>query len=183
MNSLMQVLQERRSIRKFSAEPVSANQRQQLLEAALRAPSSRGRNPWEFVVVQEPALLEQLGTAKLSGSAFLAGAPLAIAIAADPQQCDVWIEDSAIAATLIQLTATSLGLGSCWAQIRLREHQAGGQSANDFLVDLLGLPQGYQVPMVIGIGHPAEEKPGHQRSELQWSKLHAERFGTPLTED
>jgi len=180
MTAFFDILQKRRSTRVFEPRKVESEKQSLLLEAALRAPSSRGRNPWEFIVVEEPALLQQLGKAKLHGSAFLASAPLAVVVAADPARCDVWIEDVSIAAILIQLAATALDLGSCWVQIRLREHDSAGRSANDYLVDLLGLPEGYQVGSIIGIGYPGEEKAGHDRAELGWKKLHRERFGRAL---
>lgn len=180
MENFFEILRKRRSVRAFASRPVESEQRDLLLEAALRAPSSRGRTPWEFIVVEDPATLRKLAEAKPHGAGFLANAPLAIVVAADPAQCDVWIEDASIAAILIQLAATSLGLGSCWAQIRLREHDASGRPASDCLVEWLNLPPGSQVVSVIGIGYPAEDKPGHPRDELKWHKLHAERFGSRL---
>jgi nitroreductase len=179
----LDLLRQRRSIRIFDTRPVEDEKRDKLLEAALRAPSSRGRNPWEFVVVDERELLQQLAKAKLHGSAFLASAPLAIAVVADPARCDVWIEDVSIAAILIHLAAASLGLGSCWTQIRERQHDSAGRSANDYLVELLKLPAGYRVGPIIGIGYPGEFKAGHARDELEWAKLHANQFGSSLQPD
>jgi nitroreductase len=176
----LNLLQQRRSIRIYDSRFVEEEKLELLLEAALRAPSSRGRNPWEFIVVQDSELLQQLGKAKQHGSAFLASAPLAIVIVADPAKCDVWIEDVSIAAILIQLAATSLGLGSCWTQIRLRQHDITGRSANDYLAALLHLPDGYLVGSIIGIGYPGESKTGHVRDDLGWTKLHANHFGNPL---
>ena len=181
MLTYFDILQKRRSIRSFAPRAVEREKRELLLEAALRAPSSRGHMPWEFVVVEDPQLLQQLGHAKLHGSLFLASAPLAIVVAADPDKCDVWVEDLSIAAILIQLAATALELGSCWAQIRLRDHNESGYSANDYLADLLNLPGHYQVGSIIGVGYPAEDKPGHAREELDWDKLHADQFGVRLS--
>jgi len=180
MQSYFELLQKRRSIRVFAPRQVERAKRDLLLEAGLRAPSSRGRMPWEFVVVEDPELLQELGAAKQHGSAFLASAPLAIVVAADPDKCDVWVEDVSIAAIMIQLAATALELGSCWTQIRLRDHNAQGRSANDFLVELLGLPGNYQVGSIVGVGYPGEEKPGHPRDSLGWDKLHAGKFGVQM---
>lgn len=180
MPTFFEILQKRRSIRIFAPRPVEQEKLNLLLEAGLRAPSSRGRMPWEFVVVEDPQLLQQLGNAKLHGSQFLASAPLAIVVAADPDKCDVWVEDLSIAAILIQLAATALELGSCWAQIRLRDHDATGRSANAYLAELLNLPENFQVGSIIGVGYPAEEKSGHAREDLEWNKLHADQFGVKL---
>ncbi len=173
---ILSLLQKRRSIRRFEARSVEEEKVDVLIEALLRSPSSKGRNPWEFVVVTDPETLAGLAAAKPRGGDFLNNAPLAIAICADPEKCDVWIEDCSVAAIILQLTAEDLGLGSCWSQIRLRQHADGGP-ASDYLCDLLDLPEGYQVEAVIGIGYPAEAKHPHSKSSLQYEKVHADRFG------
>jgi len=172
---MLDILQKRRSIRKFAPRPVESAQLEALIEAVLRSPSSRGRNPWEFVVVTDPAILRALSQAKPHGAEFLAGAPLAVIIAADPECCDVWVEDCAIAAIILQLTAVSLGLGSCWAQIRLRPH-GDGRSAEAYVREVVGLPANLAVDSIIGIGYPGETKQGHARSSLPFDKVHRERF-------
>jgi len=174
---MLELLRRRRSIRKFQPRPVAAETQQQLIEAVLRSPSSRGRNPWEFIVVDDTALLTKLAACKRHGSAFLAAAPLAVVVAADPRKSDVWIEDCAIAAIILQLTAASLGLGSCWAQIRLRDHD-DNISAEDYIRRLLGLPEELRVEAVVGIGYPAEEKPGHSSTSLLSGQVHHNFFGT-----
>ena len=75
---MIELLRKRRSIREFTAEVISPEAIQILIEAALRAPSSRGNNPWEFVVVKDPDLLIKLSKAKQHGSEFLKNAPLAL---------------------------------------------------------------------------------------------------------
>ncbi|MCK4509652.1 MAG: nitroreductase family protein [Desulfuromonadales bacterium] len=172
---MLALLRKRRSIRQFTNQTVEAEKIDRLIEAAVRTPTSRGRNPWEFIVVTEPELLAQLGCAKESGSAFLAGAPLAIVVAADATKSDVWTEDCSIAAIVIQLAAEELGLGSCWAQIRLRPHSADC-SAEQYLKELLGLPASYVVECVLGIGYPAEEKAGHATEVLPFSQVHRNKF-------
>ena len=172
---MLDILQKRRSIRRFEPRPVDPEQIETLIEAVLRAPSSRGRNPWEFVVVTEPATLKALAQAKQHGSEFLASAPLAVVIAADPERCDVWVEDCAIAAIILQLTAVALGLASCWAQIRLRPH-GDGRSAEAYVREVVGLPEHLAIDAIIGIGYPGEVKPGHTRSSLPFDKVHREQF-------
>jgi nitroreductase len=176
-STLLEILRRRRSIRKFTTQPVEAEKIEALLEAALRSPSSRGLRPWEFVVVSEPATLRALGQAKQHGAEFLAGASLAIVVAADPQRCDVWVEDCAIAALCLQLAASSLGLESCWAQIRLRRH-ADGREAEAHVRELVGLPAHFAVDCIVGIGYPAEHKAGHPRASLPFAKVHREQFSS-----
>ena len=107
------LIRTRRSIRRYENKPIEAEKIDLLLEATLRPPSSNNRQPWEFVVVTDKDLLEQLSSAKPHGAGFLKDAPLGIVVCADPGKCDVWVEDASIAATFIHLAAASLGLGSC----------------------------------------------------------------------
>lgn len=164
-------IRSRRSIRKFTTQPVEAEKIQLITEAALRAPSSRGRQPWEFYVVTNPSTLATLARSKMHGSAFLGGATLAIVVCADPSVSDVWIEDTAIAATYIQLAAQELQLASTWVQIRLRQHDQQ-TSSESFLREKLNLPAALQVASIIGIGYPAESLPGWKISDLPSGKIH-----------
>lgn len=172
---MIELLRKRRSIRKFTQEPVSPESMEALRETALRAPSSRGINPWEFIFVDDPALLKQLALAKQHGSEFLGGAPLAIVVCADSTKSDVWVEDCSIAAILLQLTALSLGLGSCWAQIRNRRHDAS-LSAEEYLQKLLGLPEQVKVECIVGIGRPDERKRPLAAAKLQGEKIRKNRW-------
>ena len=173
---LIDLMRNRRSIRKFEQRPVENEKIDVLLEAVLRSPSSRGFNPWEFVVVREPDTLKRLSEAKPHGAAFLKNAPLAIVVCADTQKSDVWVEDSAIAAIIIHLTAADLGLGSCWIQIRKRERDRQ-QSAGGYIAELLGLRQGLAVEAILAIGYPAEDKASHAKASLQYDKVSYERYG------
>lgn len=173
---ILELLRRRRSIRQFAPEPVEQEKIEYLVETALRSPSSRSLNPWEFVVVQERDVIEALSKAKPHGAAFMKNAPLAIVVCADPKKCDVWIEDCSIASILLHLAATDLGLGSCWVQIRLREHD-GTQMASAYIADLLGLPEGMEVEAVVAIGYPKEEKAGHSQDTLLHDRVHREKFG------
>jgi nitroreductase len=167
---MIDLLRKRRSIRKFSDEKVSQESVRTLIEAALRSPSSRGINPWEFIVVDDPELIAELSKVKPSGSAFLKTAPLAIVVSADSTKSDVWVEDCSIAAIIIQLAASSLGLGSCWIQVRKRQHDSE-ITAESYIRELLGLPGHVTVSSIIAIGHPAEEKPSVPGQNLQHDKV------------
>lgn len=169
---------ERRSIRRFSQKRVDSESIDRLVEAALRAPSSRGLNPWRFVVVDDPAVLEKISTAKPHGASFLKDAPLGIVVLADTDKSDVWIEDTSIACIFIQLAAQSLGLASCWIQIRQRSRD-DGQTAGGYIKALLDVPQNMEVESVIAVGHPAETKQGHDDSTLQREKVFYNRYKQP----
>ncbi len=173
---LIDLLRARRSIRRFKEQPVEQEKLDLLLEAALRSPSSKGNNPWEFIVVTDRQQLEKLSVAKAHGATFLNKAPLAIVVCADPAKSDVWVEDAAIAATLLHLQATDLGLGSCWVQIRLRQRE-DLTSSQHYLADLLGLPEGLMVLAIVGIGYPVESKSGHPQSSLCTNQVSYGQFG------
>lgn len=167
---MIELLRKRRSIRKFTADKIAPEHMATIAEAALRAPSSRGNNPCEFILVDDPGILLQLSAAKLHGAEFLKNAPLGIVVCGDSTKSDVWIEDCSIAAIIIQLTALSLGLGSCWAQMRKRQHKSGSD-AEAFVSALLGLPEQIKVEAIIGIGYPAEKKPPVPFESLQREKI------------
>ena len=175
----IELLRNRRSIRRYEKRQVEKDKIDLILEAALRSPSSRSLNPWEFIVVTDRELIEKLSMAKEHGSAFLKGAPVLVVVCADPERCDVWIEDCSIASILIQLQAQDLGLGSCWVQIRKRMHNSK-KTAEDYVKEILGIPEKMVVESIIGIGYPAERKEPHPADSLQYKKIHLNRYGTGL---
>jgi len=175
MQSFLELLRQRRSVRAFLPQPLSEPDIAALREAALRAPSSRGINPWHFIFVDDTEIIARLAQSKMHGSAFLGGAPLAIVVCADDTASDVWVEDCSIAAITLHYAAADLGLGSCWAQIRNRPHNEA-QSAEDYLQQLLRLPPHLRVEAIIGIGLPAETKSGHPASALMQDRLHRNHF-------
>ena len=167
---MIEIVRSRRSIRSFTPEKIAAYTIETLIEAALRAPTSRGLNPWEFILVDDLAILGKLALAKQHGSEFLKNAPLAIVVCADSTKSDVWIEDCSIAAIILQLTAQSEGLGSCWAQIRNRQHDYE-KTAESYVQELLGLPEHIKVECILGIGHPAEIKNPVPENSLERNKI------------
>jgi nitroreductase len=172
---MLDLLRQRRSVRVFKPQAVEAEKIEALTEGLLRSPTSRNLQPCTFVIIQERQLLDQLIIAKPHGTTFFATAPLAVAIAADPAVSDVWIEDAAVAATVVQLVAEDLGLKSCWAQLRSRQHNEA-ISASEYVRSLVALPEGMEVPMVIAIGYPDEKKVGHPATALRTEKIHKEHF-------
>jgi nitroreductase len=177
-----ELIRNRRSIRHFRDQAIEPEKIDALVEAALRAPSSRGFNPWEFILVENRDQLAALATAKPHGAAFLAGAPLGIVVCADPQRSDVWVEDSSIATIFIQLMAESLGLGSCWIQIRERTH-SDGRPARDHIAARLHIPPHLEVEAMLAIGYPAREKTPHPAAALQFKKIHQGKYGRPYKTD
>lgn len=172
---MMNILYRRRSIRKYKATKLDAATVQQLIKAALLSPSSRGLQPWQFVVVEDAELLKQLALAK-KGAGFLKSAALGIVILADPATSDVWVEDAAIATTIVHLTAEYLGLGSCWIQIRQRAFTET-ESSEEYVRRILEIPENLKVESIISVGYPDESKPPYSDQGLKFEKVHLNKYG------
>jgi nitroreductase len=178
MTDFNELLKQRRSMRKFTDEELTQDQVVALLKAALMAPSSKGSTPWTFVVVDDRTLIEKLSQSKAHGSQFLAEAPLAIVVTADPLLSEAWIEDASIASILIQLQAEAMGLGSCWIEIRERE-TAAGTSAEEYVRELLDLPLQLQVLNIIAVGHKGMERKPFNEEHLKWERVHINGWKSP----
>jgi nitroreductase len=174
---MIDLLRKRRSIRKYTQERIDEKSLELLAEALLRSPSSRNIKPWEFIIVDDRELLTELSEAKEHGSAFLKGAPLGIVICADSTKSDVWVEDCSIASILVQMVAQSLGLGSCWIQIRNRKHSEKGTSEK-YVQRLLGLPRHIKVESIVSIGHPNETKTPISKEKLDHHKVRRNRYSS-----
>ena len=175
----LKLIESRRSIRKYADRRVAPDKIDKLVEAALRSPSGRSINPWFFIIVDDRERLERLSGSKPHGASFLKNAPLAIVVCADPAKSDTCVEDASIASIFIHLAATSLGLGSCWIQIRNRIRD-DGSTAEKFVVDELGLPEGTMVQSIVAIGYPDEIKAGRAKDSLQNDKMYYNTFGSPM---
>ena len=173
---MLDLLLHRRSIRKFTTEPVAEADIEKILQAGLLSPSGRNKTPWEFVVIEDKATLNALGKCRHPQQAFLPDTPLAIAVLGDTTATDVWIEDCSIAMTIMQLEAQTLGLGSCWVQIRNRMAQGETQTSSDYIKELLSVPAQYDVLAILAIGHPDETKTPYQLDTLPYKKVHREKF-------
>ncbi len=172
---MLDMLMKRRSIRLYQEKKVEEEKIQQLIKAALLSPSAKNIQPWEFLVVKDEGLLEQLSKSKNAGSSFLKNAPLGIMVIGDSSMTDVWIEDTAIASTVILLTAEAMGLGACWVQIRERKHN-DEVTAEEYIKKLLNLPENKRVEAIISIGYPAEEKAPHKDEDLKYDRVYFDKY-------
>jgi nitroreductase len=171
----IELLQNRRSKRKFTSQKIEPEKIEQLINAALMSPTGKKTNHWDFIVVENPGMLEKLSVCKPHSAKLIAGAPLAIVVVGDPQLSDTWVEDCSIASIIIQLEAEELGLGSCWVQVRNREHDAHSMS-DDYIKELLAIPAEKSVLSVIAIGYPDEIKKPFDSANLMKEKIHPEKF-------
>jgi len=167
---MLDILRKRRSVRKYRDEDIDPEIVELLKEAALRSPTSRNFRPWRFFFVEDQEKLEALSRAKPSGSSFLAGAHLGVVVCADEDESDVWVEDCSIASIILQLAGQSLGLGSCWIQIRRRMHN-DSKTSEEHVRSVLGLSENIRVESMIAFGYPDEENAPIPAEELQRDKI------------
>ena len=161
----------RRSVRKYTGEPVPEEKLDKVIKAGLAAPTSRDFRPCDFYVVRNKAVLAELSQCKAAGAGLLAGADAAIAVFADPAKADTWIEDSSIALSFMHLMATEQGIGSCWVQLHMRKG-ADGSDAEDNARRIIGAPDSARIVGILGLGMPAEEKEPVREEDLDFSKVH-----------
>lgn len=168
---LLDLMKTRHSIRKYTAEKVSTQDLEKILQAGMLSASGKNTRPWEFIVVREKEVLKEMASARSFGAQMLTGADTAIVVIADTNKTDTWIEDCAVAMANMHLAAHSLGVGSSWIQGRLRETK-NGQSTEEFLRALLGFPDNYKLVAMLSLGMPNEEKPASKVEDLPVEKIH-----------
>lgn len=173
---MLNILIKRRSVRNYKNAKITEDDIEKIIKAALLSPSSRGRKSWNFIVVTDEGLLKKLALSKKHGSQFLKDAPLGIVVIADETITDVWVEDASIASIIIQLQAESMDLGSCWIQIRNRMYDAN-QTSENYIKELLDIPENFKVESIIAIGQPDEIKQAHKVEELEYGKVFRDKFG------
>ena len=155
---LLELVEKRRSIRKFTDEKVSDEDLREILTIALHAPTAKNRNPVRYIVIRDKKRLAELSHYKINGAGFLPGADLALAVVTDTEIApNTNHQYATIAATLILLAAADLDLGATWANVVDARHESG-ISAQEFLHKFFDLEDKFDVECLIGIGHPAEEK-------------------------
>ena len=150
----MNEIAERRSIRKFqTGKPVTTEQLNRLLEAAMMAPSARNSRPWEFIAVTKREILDEISRIH-PYAGMCTTATAAIVVVALPQTEEklggYFSQDCAAASQNILLEAVSMGLGACWCGVYPREERIAS------IRELFGISEP-KIPFnVIAIGTPAE---------------------------
>lgn len=158
----------RRSIRKYTAHPVSEQDVQTLLEAGMAAPSASNRKPWQFIVVTERATLDALAESHPHGK-MLFDAPLSISVCGDLTEMErYWVQDCSAATENLLLAATALGLGAVWLGVYPRDERV------EAVRRILHLPDHITPLNLIAVGHPAEEK--QPRTQYDEKRVHHESW-------
>jgi nitroreductase len=168
MQELLDLMYSRRSIRAFTDEPVSDEQVEALLKAAMAAPSAQNLRPWHFVIIRKRKRLDGLAQVHKYAS-VLEKASLAIVVCGDQEISPKhWVEDTCAATQNILLAATALGLGGVWVSIYPKnKHQKTVR-------ELLDVPDHVGVLCALAIGHPAEKR--KPRTQYDAERLHQEEW-------
>ncbi len=172
---MIDLLRTRRSIRKFTDQPIEPEKLEILKEAILRAPTSKNSNAGEYIFVDDQELIQKLAQCKPHGAMPLMTAKLAIVILIDESITAAWIEDSSIASFVAHLTAHSLGLGSCWIQIRGREYSED-KLAETYVRETLNIPNNYRILSIVAVGYAAHNHEGRKLEEFDFDKIHSNIF-------
>lgn len=172
---LLEVMQNRRSVRRYTQERITEEKLEAIVQAGLLSPSSRSLYPWDCIVVRNKETLELLSRCRVGGAAkMLAGADCAIVVIADPNKADTWIEDSSIAMANMHLMADHVGVGSCWIQGRLRS--AGEESTDAYVRRLLNYPESYELEAILSLGMPEAKPQPRPLQDLATERIHQEAF-------
>ena len=155
---MLEAIAKRCSVRSYTDEPVSEDDLQQVLEAALSAPSANNVRPWHIVVVTDADKRERLAGMSQWAS-FCTESPVVLAFCADTDiQPHWWIEDSCAALENALIQAAALGLGTCWIGVRGSDiESAPGPERQDLVREVLGVPESISVLAIVSLGHPAGE--------------------------
>lgn len=172
---LLEIMQNRRSVRKYTGEPVPEEKLEMVLQAGLLSASGRQLRPWELIVVRDKGTLRSMSECRVGSAKMLENADAAVVVIADEGLSDVWTEDCSIVMANMHLMADSLGLGSCWIQGRLRE-APDGRTTEEYLRECLGFPENYRLEAVLSLGQPGEHAAKRELSSLPIEKVHWGKF-------
>ena len=150
-DAVLENIHNRKSVRQYTSEPVSAEDIETMLRAAMAAPTAVNYQPWRFVVVSERAELDAMAEV-LPFARMLKQAPLAIVVCGETKWFDgnenpFWQQDCSAATQNLLLAAEALGLGAVWTGV-YPDLQRAAQ-----LSEFLGLPSDVQPLCAIPIGH------------------------------
>lgn len=168
---LLEMLQKRRSIRKYTGEAIPEEKLDKIIQAGLLSFSGKGLNPWEMILVRDKEMLQKMSGCRAGAGAMLRGADAAVVVLGDSDKSDTIVEDCSIVMAYMHLMADTLGIGSCWLQGRLRFAE-DGSSTEDYLRELLNFPETHKLEAVLVLGMPAEQKEAHRLEDLQTGKIH-----------
>jgi nitroreductase len=156
------------AVRQYQDQPVPDDVLRRVLEAGRLTASGMNAQPWHYIVVQDPETLRQLGTLARTGP-YIAGAPVAIAVAVDRTRLAV--SDASRAIHSMLLTAWADGVGGNWV----------GFGGLDDAKPLLGIPEELDLLAIVPLGYPAIAVGRGKKERKQLAEVASrERYGEPF---
>ncbi len=162
----MEAIMKRRSIRKFTEEPVPDEAVMEIVNAAAAAPSAMCLYPVRFILMDKQDMARLAETIDQK-QPFIQG-QRAVAVCADTRGYTGgtgWLEDCAAALENIQIAAVSLSLGALWYGVYRRAAKEPQVRA------ALGLPEGVECAGIALLGYPAEEKEPHGKADEKFLRI------------
>lgn len=174
---LLNTMMHRRSVRQFNDVPVTKEQIDNLITAALSSPTGHGYYPCELIVVTDKDMLKKLEGTRAGAGKMISSSSVTIFVIADKVKSETWIEDCSIMLSNMHLMADSMGLGSCWIQGRVRECAEGGP-VDDFTKKVLGYPDQFEILGCLAVGNIDEHPGAHDEAFYaeQLKKVHYNKF-------
>lgn len=172
---LIQIMKNRRSIRKYTGDKVPEDKLKQILQAGQLAPSSKNIRPVEFIVIDDRDTLSKLAKSKPAGAGMLSEASCAIVVIGDTRKADAWVEDCSLAMGYMLLMAEALGIAACWVQERLRKTLLRKDSGT-YVKELLGIPDYYEVEAILSLGISEKKEVPRAWDETEENKVHWKHF-------
>jgi nitroreductase len=166
----MEAILTRRSVRRYTDEPVAPELVNELLDAAMHAPSAGNEQPWHFVVITEREILDAIPSFH-PYAVMLRQAPMAVLICGDSRlqkYPGYWVQDCAAATENLLLAAHDRGLGAVWVGVHPRVEREEGMRA------LLGIPAEVTPFALVPLGHPAEHPQRVARFDA--ARIHRNRW-------
>jgi len=146
----MNEIYNRRSIRKYTSQKIDDDKLKQILKAGMNAPTARNLKPFEFIIIKNREILEDLSNLK-KNSYFVKDSYATIVILGN-ELTEFWQQDLAAVTQNILLQATTFGIASCW--IGMAPNQSYEQSARQ----ILNIPDNIRVFSMVTLGYPLETK-------------------------
>lgn len=164
MNAL-EAIGKRRSVRKYTGEPIPRKDLEKIVNAGRLAATGSNQQPWDFIVVTDRAMIEQLKIA----AEWMEKAAAIIAVVMDPSS-RWWVEDGSAAVENMLIATTALEYGSCWLEGYTLPHE-------EEFKKLLGVPKEKRLLTLVPIGVPAEEPTREKKKKRSLQEvLHWERY-------
>ena len=173
---LLGLLRSRRSIRRYTQEPLRDEDLRTILQAGLLYASGRNLHPLELHVVRDKDMLRKMAEARFNGTVALRNAEAAIVVLGDEEQSDLYVEDACVSMANMMLMAKARDVGACWIQGRNRWNSAG-VPMEDTLRSMFGWRDSLHLVATLALGYPGEEPAPYEMDSLDYSRIIFENPG------